>query len=98
MGRQVRNNLSRAGSFVGCSSWPADKNFPAARRVFGLFGVEWAFNSNCPHMRKIGEARRGSRLHRIAHEMLIQIEDWSEVRLKEGNAQLMQAGLGRNSN
>src|SRR5437870_2849097 len=48
-------------------------------------------------MREIGEAGRGACLHRIAHEMLIQIKDWSKVRLQKGNPQVMQAGFCRNS-
>src|SRR5262249_58635847 len=48
-------------------------------------------------VRKISEAGRRACLHRVAHEVLIQIKDWSKVRLQKGNAQVVQAGLCRNS-
>ena len=46
-------------------------------------------------MREIGEARGGASLHRITHEVLIQIQNRREVGLQECDAKHVRTGFRR---
>src|SRR2546427_12332939 len=86
-----RDDLPRARRFVHCCYWPADEDPAAARRVLRGDGVERTFDAKRAHVWKERESRRRTRLQRVAHEMLIEIQQRREIGLKERGADHVRA-------
>ena len=90
--REVGDDLPRAGRLVRRARRRADEDLAAARRVFRLRRVERTFDADRADVREEREAGRRTGLQRVAHEVLIEIEQRREVRLQERRAEHVLAG------
>src|SRR5262249_49970678 len=81
--------------FVRRAGWTADENLATARRIESLRRIKWSFDTYGADMREVCETRRGSGLDRVAHKVLVEVKNWSEVRLQESDAQIMRSRFRR---
>src|SRR5262245_14374043 len=71
----------------------ANENLVAARRIVRLLGVVRPLDTHSTDMWEVGKTRRGTGLNRVAHEVLIEVEHRSKIRLKESHTQHVLTGL-----
>ena len=81
-----RHDLPRARQFLRGSRWMAGEDPLAARRLLRRRCVERSFDSDRAHVREEREAGRRTGLDRVAHEVLVEIEQRRVVRGQEGRA------------
>ena len=87
-------NSARACRFLVSGRRTTRENPGARWRLFRRRGVERPFDTQRSDMREERETRRRSGLHRVAHEVLIEVEHRREVRRRERGPDHVRAGGG----
>src|SRR5262249_14429045 len=93
LGCQRVQDLRRTLAFIRRARWLTNENPAAAWRILSLCGVEWTFDANGSDVREVGETRRGAGLHRVSHEVLVEVQNRRKIRLQESDAEHMLTGF-----
>src|SRR5262245_8650086 len=95
---KVSNDFPGACVFICCVRRTAHKDLAAAWRILSLLRIERTFDPDCADMRKVCEAGCGTRLYRVAHEVLIEVQHRRKIGLQKRYAERMRSGSCRKAN